>query len=328
MRVFVTGATGFLGGRLAGHLRQRGDEVVTLVRSPSRAEALSALGCELVVGDLGEIQADSMARCDLVVHAAAVYKVGIAAAEAAAMRDTNVGGAERVIDAAARAGVPRIVHVSTVNVFGDTHGTIVDESHVRDLSSGFLSVYDETKYRANELARERAAGGAPVVIAMPGGVYGPGDTSQLGEQIRAAMAGKLRYLSFPTLGLNAGYVDDIVAGLLLIAENGRLGESYVIGGEITTMRTLIDAAATAAGRKPPRLTMPTWAARAMAPLAPLVGPALGLPADLRETIRATDGVTYWATDAKARRELGYDARTVAEGMADLAAEGSLTPLSR
>jgi nucleoside-diphosphate-sugar epimerase len=86
------------------------------------------------------------------------------------------------------------------------------------------------------------------------------------------------------------------------------------------MRAIIDAAAAAAGRKPPRLTMPTAVVKAMAPLAPFVGPALGLPANLHETIRAADGVTYWATDAKARRELGYEARTLAQGMADLAGE--------
>jgi nucleoside-diphosphate-sugar epimerase len=283
---------------------------------------LAGLGCELVIGDLDGIPAGSLDGCDLVVHAAAVYKVGVAAAEVAPMREANVAGTERVIDAAVRAGVPRILYVSTVNVCGDTRRAIVDESHARDLSSGFLSAYDETKYRAHQLAEERAAGGAPVVIAMPGGIYGPGDTSQLGAQIRAAMAGKLRYVSFPTLGLNAGYVDDIAAGLLLIAEQGTLGESYVIGGEITTMRALIGAAAAAAGRKPPRLTMPSWAVKALAPIAPLAGPALGLPANLRETIRATDGVTYWATDAKARAELGYTARSLAQGMADLAAEGA------
>jgi dihydroflavonol-4-reductase len=124
--------------------------------------------------------------------------VGIRVAEAAAMHDANVAGTGRVIDAAVEAGVPRILYVSTVNVFGDTHRAIVDESYIRDLSAGFLSVYDETKYRSHELARERAAAGAPVVIAMPGGIYGPGDTSQLGEQIQAAMAGKLRSDCRPT----------------------------------------------------------------------------------------------------------------------------------
>ena len=321
MRVFVTGATGFLGGRLARLLRQRGDEVVALARSPSRAAALAGLGCKLVTGDLGAIPAGSVAGCDLVVHAAAVYKVGVRPSEAAAMHDANVAGTGRVIDAAVEAGVPRILYVSTVNAFGDTHREVVDESYGRDLSSGFLSVYDETKYLAHELARERAAAGAPVVIAMPGGIYGPGDTSQLGEQIRGAMTGKLRYLSFPTLGLNAGYVDDIAAGLLLVAERGATGTSYVLGGEITTMRTLIEAAGAAAGRRPPRLTMPGLAVKALAPLAPLLGPALGLPPNLRETIRALDGVTYWATDAKARRELGYEGRTLAQGMADLASAG-------
>ena len=82
-----------------------------------------------------------------------MYKVGVRPAEAAAMHDANVAGTGRVIDAAVEAGVPRILYVSTVNVFGDTLRQVVDESYARDLSQGFLSVYDETKYRAHELAR-------------------------------------------------------------------------------------------------------------------------------------------------------------------------------
>lgn len=323
MKVFVTGATGFVGGRLAERLRWRGEDVVALVRSPERATKLRELGCELALGDLAGLPTTALARCDLLVHAAAIYKVGIPEADVSAMRTVNIDGTRSVIEAALAAGVPRILYVSTVNVFGDTKGAVVDESYVRDLSSGFLSVYDETKYRAHELAARRAAEGAPIVIAMPGAVYGPGDTSQLGDQIRAAMAGKLRYVSFATLGVNAGYVDDIVDGLMLVGEKGAAGKSYVVGGEITTMRALIDAAAGAAGREPPHVAMPAWAVKALIPLAAVAGAALGLPRNLRETIRATDGVTYWATDVKARGELGYASRSIAAGMADLVAADSV-----
>ena len=84
------------------------------------------------------------------------------------MGDVNVGGTERVLDAAIAAGVRRIVHVSTVNAFGNTKGRVVDETYERRLEDGFLSAYDETKYSAHRVALERAGGGAPIVIAQPG----------------------------------------------------------------------------------------------------------------------------------------------------------------
>ena len=104
------------------------------------------------------------------------------------------GGTERVLDAAADAGVDRIVYDSTINIFGNTNGQTVDESSERDEADGFVSTYDETKYRAHLLAEERAANGAPVLIAMPGMIYGPGDHSQAGAQIQQALEGRLPVL--------------------------------------------------------------------------------------------------------------------------------------
>ena len=94
------------------------------------------------------------------------------------MFDANVRGTERVLDAAIEANVPRIVYVSTVAVFGDTEGEVVDETeeHVRPRPR-FSSFYEETKVLAHEIADERIAAGAPIVIVQPGGVYGPGDHS-------------------------------------------------------------------------------------------------------------------------------------------------------
>lgn len=313
MRAFVTGATGFVGGRLVSALRERGDDVVALVRSWERAAGLDAV---LVEGDLDDRAAieRGMTGCDAAFHAAAVYRVGIRPSERPAMHAANVGGTERVLDAAIAAGVPRIVHVSTINAFGNTRGDVVDETYERP-GDDFVSAYDETKYLAHRAAQARIEAGAPVLIAQPGAVYGPGDSSQLGGQVGGAMTGKLRYVSFPTLGVNAVHVDDVAAGLLLVHDRGRLGEAYALGGELTTMRELIRAAARAASRRPPRIELPTAVARLVAPLAPL----LGLPPNLREVISASDGVTYWATDAKARRELGYAPRDLATGMRDLAA---------
>jgi nucleoside-diphosphate-sugar epimerase len=312
VRAFVTGGTGFVGRRLVAKLVERGDAVVALVRSPERAELPEA---ELVQGDLSSSDrlARAMAGCDAVFHLAADYRLGIRRAERPAMRETNVTGTENVLDAATDAAVGRTVYVSTVNAFGNTRGRVVDEHYERPPDE-YISTYDETKTLAHRAATDRIAAGAPILIAQPGVIYGPGDHSVVGGQVARAAAGKLRYVSFPELGMNAVFVDDVVDGILLVHDRGRVGETYVIGGEVTTMRTLIETAATVAGRRAPRLTMPTWLMRPFVPIGPLVAPLIGTPPNLGELISASDGVTYWATDEKARRELGYAPRGLREGL--------------
>lgn len=312
MRAFVTGATGFLGGRLAAKLRARGDEVVALVRRDVELDA------ELVRGDLSDAAAlvAAMRGCDAVFHCAAQYKVGIRPRERAAMYEANVRGTGHVLDAARDAGVERIVYVSTVNVFGNTRGRVVDEGYERP-GEDWLSTYDWTKYLAHRAARERIAAGAPIVIAQPGAIYGPGDHSELGAQLEQAAAGKLHVKALADVGVNAVHVDDAADGLLLAHDRGRTGESYVLGGELTRLGEMIDAAARLAGRRPPRLTVPTPLVQLMIPLGPLVGSLMGTGPNLRELISASAGVTYWASDEKARRSLGYAPRDLEAGLADL-----------
>jgi nucleoside-diphosphate-sugar epimerase len=315
VRAFLTGGTGFIGARVAGVLRDRGDEVVALARSASRATALHEAGCALVEGDLTSVDTLSraMAGCDAVLHLAGMYEVGIPASEHAAMREANVLGTERVLDAAVAAGIGRIAYVSTVNVFGNTRGVVVDETYRRP-SNEFVSYYDRTKYEAHLAAEERIEAGAPIVIAMPGGVYGPGDHSDVGTLIDQVRSGKLKVRTFPEMGMNLGHVDDIAAGIVRIHDRGRLGESYVIGGEIARLGDLLDLVARITGRRAPRFTMPVGVMKAFIPFGPLVGKAMGLGPNLREIITAASGVTYWATDAKARNDLGYEARDLETGI--------------
>jgi dihydroflavonol-4-reductase len=152
------------------------------------------------------------------------------------------------------------------------------------------------------------------VIVQPGVVYGPGDHSEVGGQIARAAAGKLRYVSFQELGMNAVYVDDVAAGILLAHDRGRIGEAYVLGGELTTMRTLIETTAEVAGRRAPRVALPTWLLRPLVPAGPLVGRLAGTAPNLAELISASDGVTYWARDDKARADLGYAPRGLRDGL--------------
>jgi dihydroflavonol-4-reductase len=254
-----------------------------------------------------------MEGCDAAFHAAAVYKVGIPKSERGAMRDANVGGTERVLDAAIDTGVKRIVYVSTVGVFGNTKGKVVDESYEHP-GTNFLSCYEETKYLSHVAALDRIEKGAPVVIVQPGGVYGPGDHSEIGNFIDQTKNGKLKLKMFPDCGFNLVHVDDVAEGILLAHDKGAIGESYVLGGELSTMGELVDKVSELSGRKPPRLTLPPVLMKMSIPIGPLVGRVMGFPPNLAELIRTSDGVTYWAKDDKARRDLGYAPRDLETGL--------------
>ena len=288
---------------------------MALVRNPAKATKLRDLGCELVQGDLGDDRSidQGVNGCSSVFHVGAVYEVGIPPSQRPAMYDANVRGTERVLDAAARAGADRIVYVSTINVFGNTRGRVVDEGYRRP-GDDFLSYYDETKFLAHEVALDRIRRGYPVVIAQPGGVYGPGDTSQIANFVDLIRRGRLKFLTFPETGLNFLHVEDCVDGILLVHDKGRIGESYVLGGEITTIGDAIRRVATILGRKPPKIVIPPAMVKMSIPLAPLVTRMMRLPPNLREIIKAADGVTYWASDERARSELGYSARDLDTGL--------------
>ena len=285
MRIVVTGGAGFIGRAVVERLAARGDTVVALVRDPSRAQHLAAGGVDLVASDLGDRDALAalMAGADGVVHGAGSYRIGLrTGAEREAMWDANVGTTERVIDAAVAAGVPRILYVSTLNVFGNTRGHVVDETYRRVLGEGFLSWYDETKFKAHEAAVVRIARGAPVVIGMPGGTYGPHDHSLASAQLGDAYAGTLRYLALGDLGIAWVHVHDLADGLVAALDRGRIGEAYGLGGECRRLDEAIAIAAEAGGRRPPRLRVPTALLRLSAPLNDTVGGFPGMPAGLRD----------------------------------------------
>lgn len=325
MKVFVTGGTGFIGGAVVRQLRARGDDVVALVRNPAKGAALEELGCSLVPGDLNDEPAirSGMEGCDAVIHAAAVYEVGIPASERRSMREANVGGTERVLGAALEAGVPKVVYVSTVGVFGNTHGRVVDETY-ENPADNFTSEYEKTKWEAHQVAKRLIGEGLPCVIVQPGGVYGPGDESATGRLLDQFLEGKMPLIPFPELGICLTHVEDIAAGILLGLDKGKPGEAYVISGPVTTVREAIGVLAAESGRKAPKHAMPTALMKLMTPFGALVGKIMNQPPNLRELIASADGVTFWANHDKATRELGYEPRGLQEGIhAMLDAEGKL-----
>ena len=319
MRVFLTGGTGFIGGEVARRLRARGDEVRALVRDPARAGALQELGCALVQGDLSDEAAlvEACRGMTHVVHAAAVYAVGVPASRRDELVDANVRGTERVLGAALTSGITKAVYVSTVAVFGDTGGEVAHEDWQRT-ATGFTSVYEETKTCAHKRAQEIAARGLPLVTVQPGVVYGPGDPSTFGELLGQLLDGKLPALPFPDLGVTPVHRDDVAAGVLLALDEGVPGESYVLAGQPLRVRELVGELAELAGRRAPR-TVPTVLLRALAPAGRVVGPALGFPPNMRELISSSDGVTFWASGDKARAELGWTSRPLREGLQELVA---------
>jgi dihydroflavonol-4-reductase len=326
MRVFVTGGTGFIGGQVVRKLRARGDEVRALVRSPDKGQALTDLGCELVSGALSNKDAigAGMQGCEAAIHGAAVYEVGIPESEHRAMYEANVIGTENVLRAALEAKLPKVVYISTVGAFGNTKGQVVDESYEHPGTS-FTSYYEETKLEAHRLAKRLIAEeGLPCVIVQPGGVYGPQDHSAIGQQMNQFLAGRMPLIAFPDLGFNMVHVDDVAAGVLLALDKGKPGEAYVLGGQITTMRELIQTLARVAGKKAPRRALPTPLMKAMTPFGPIVGKVMGQGPNLRELISSADNVTFWAKHDKAMAELEYSPRGLEQGLRDtLEAEGKL-----
>lgn len=228
MKIFLTGGTGFIGSQVARKLRERGDQVVALVRSPAKAKELEETGCDLMPGDLGDEDAirAGMSECQAIIHAAAMYEVGIKKSVHPAMYEANVVGTRNVLTAAMELGVPRSVYVSTIGVFGDTKGEIVDETAFSNLSR-FGTYYEETKHQAHLVALELIARGLPCVIVMPGVTYGPNDPSAMGQLVDRFMSKKLPALPLPSLGGNYGHRDDIVSGILLALDKGRTGETYI-----------------------------------------------------------------------------------------------------
>jgi dihydroflavonol-4-reductase len=306
VKVFVTGGTGFVTGTVTMQLLARGDEVRALVRDASRAQLLKRAGVTLVGGHLadGDALRRGMEGVDAVVHGAAMYEVGISPSQRPAMFAANVTGTERVLEAALAARVRRVAYISTCAIFGNTRGQVVDETYTR--SGGYTSYYEETKVRAHEIALRLAARGLGVSIAQPGGVYGQGDTSGLGGLMRDFVRGRLPLVPFADAGLNFVHVDDVARGIVLVLDRGAAGRSYVLGGENARVADAFAALARVTGRSLPRLRLPY----ALLQLGALVRPGL------REVVTSTKGVTFWASDARARSEFGYTSRGLEGGLRD------------
>lgn len=309
-RYFVTGATGFVGGELTKQLIGRGHQVVALARAPEKATLLKTLGVELHRGDITERDTlhGPMQGVDGVFHCAAWSKVGVS--EPAA-EQINVGGTRNVLEVARDLAIPRVVYISTVGVFGDTRGNAVDETYYA--RGPFLTEYDRTKWIAHyEVALPMARAGLPLIIAMPGLVYGPGDASGVHATLVQLLRGRL-FVTPKRVAFSWGYVEDTARGLRLAMETGQIGESYLLTGPAHTFQDAFALAAKLAVRRPPPIHPPPAVMRMAASVEALLermdfhGP---YPS---ETLRLMAGTTWLGSSAKAERELGFTSRPLDEG---------------
>jgi dihydroflavonol-4-reductase len=316
MKAFVTGGTGFVGGRVVQKLVERGYQVSALARTPKDIVDFQTRGITPVPGDITNMESmrNAMRGSDVVFHIAGWYRLGLHEGQAA--EKINVGGTRNVLGLAYELGVPKIIYTSTVAIYGDTHSQLVNEAS--PIPSGpFLTEYDRTKWAAHvQVALPLIAKGAPIIIVLPGVIYGPNDKSLIGELMRRFYLRQLPVFPAPDFGITFAHVDDVAEGHLLAMEKGKLGESYILAGPAVYMRDMIKVWASILHRPEPGWMVPPGILQPFAPLVAAIEPYLPLPQLINsETIRMLNA-TYFARSDKARDQLGWHCRQVRPGLTE------------
>ncbi|MCL4868142.1 MAG: SDR family NAD(P)-dependent oxidoreductase [Anaerolineae bacterium] len=312
MKAFVTGGTGFIGRSLIRQLLARGYQVYALARSLEAAAALQALGAVIIKGDITDKASmrAGMQGSDVVFHVAAWYKIG--ARDWMEAESVNVSGTRNVLNLAHELGVPKIIYTSTVAVFGDTHGELVDEQY--EGSGPFLSEYSRTKWLAHyKVALPLIQRGAPIIIVMPGGVYGPGDTSIIAETMLRFINGQLPVIPGADTLFTYAHVDDVAEGHILAAEKGKIGESYILAGPAIPLGEMVDYWADLLGRRRP-LHIPSGYVKPLAPVIGSLNHVLSLSPYFSEESAHNLGASQMGRSDKARAALGWQPRPLHVGM--------------
>jgi dihydroflavonol-4-reductase len=311
-RVFVTGASGFIGGALTSRLLERGDQVVGLARSEPAAEKVAARGAEVARGDLLDEDsiAAGMAGCEVAYHVAGVNSH--CPSDPDMLLRVNVGGAESAVRAAARAGIGRMVYTSSAAALGEPQGTVGTEDCTH--RGSYLSVYDRSKHEGEQAVFAAAAEtGVEVVAVNPSSVQGPPRTSGNGGIIIAYLNGKLPV--FVDTPVSVVDIQDCVEGHLLAAERGESCRRYVLNGATLHSREALEIVSGLSGvRDRVRMIPPALARAAVA----IVEAAYRLrgktPSLCRARLRTIlHGHRY--DGSRATRELGLRYTPVAETFA-------------
>jgi len=301
----VTGATGFVGAAVARALIKAQWQVRALARRGSDRSNLAGLPVDVCEGDLTHSESldPALQDCMALFHVAADYRLG--ARDPEQLYRTNVEGTRAILTAARAAGVQRIVYTSSVATVGiPADGSPGTESTPVALEN-MIGHYKRSKFLAEQVARDAAREGLPVVIVSPSTPVGPGDVkpTPTGQLILDAAAGRMP--AYVDTGLNIVHVDDVAAGHLLAYEHGDAGERYILGGQDLSLRQILGEIAGLVGRKAPRLRLPYGLVLPMAYVAEGYTRVSGRSGRLTlEGVRMSRKRMFFSSE-KAVRELGY-----------------------
>ena len=310
MTTLVTGASGFVGSHVARQLINAGQSVRVLVRPGSNLDALGGLQLECFEGDLRDASSLQRAMHGVrrVFHVAADYRLWTPQPEE--IYQNNVEGTRKLLAAAQRAGVERIVYTSTVATIAvPRHGALPNEDTHVTLNE-MIGHYKRSKFLAEQVAVEAAVAGLPVVIVNPTAPVGPWDwkPTPTGRIILDFLKGKMP--AYVDTGLNVAAVEDIAAGHLLAAERGRIGERYILGARNMTLKQILDALSVIAGRPAPRVRLPHAVALAAGYADQLFSRLAGRQPQIPvEGVKMSRHRMFVESD-KAARELGYKPTSV------------------
>ncbi|MGH8013506.1 MAG: hopanoid-associated sugar epimerase [Candidatus Binataceae bacterium] len=315
LKSLVTGANGFLGCHVVRALLERGDHVRAMVRERSDKRALAGLGCELISADLRDAEAvDRAVRgCDQVYHVAADYRLWVM--DPAQMYAANVDGTRNILAAARRAGTQRVIYTSTVGALGIGNDKMGREDTPVTLAD-MVGHYKRSKFLAEREVMQAARDGLPVVIVNPSTPIGPLDYKPTPTGRIVVDFLNRRMPAYVETGLNLAPVEDVARGHLLVAERGRIGEKYILGGENLTLEQMLGRLAALSGLPAPRIKIPYAVAFGFALGAEAVARAFTRRpprASLTEVRMSRKSMFF--DDSKARCELDYAPGPVDEALA-------------
>jgi dihydroflavonol-4-reductase len=306
MKIFITGATGFIGKHLVERLAKTDHQVTCLVRDPNRARSLRELGARLVQGDVTDRTSvlEGMRGCDWVFNLANIYALWLP--DKREYDRVNIDGTRNVMECALEMGVSKVIHLSTYGIWaGCRHIPFNEESPV--------GLYEVSDYVRTKLAGDRIAWdlyekrGLPFVMICPGNVLGQGDNKPTGQFMSDMVNGKMPVIAFTDTIFTYVHVKDVVEAILKAAEKkGNLGERYIVANEERTIKEMMEMTAEISGVPAPRLVVPAPLAKLSAVLLTAVSrftkrrPMMGLSVDQARTMASP----LRADGSKARRELG------------------------
>lgn len=318
MRIFVTGASGFVGGAATRRLIADGHDVTAMSRSERSDAAIRGLGATPVRCDLETVDPEHVRGADCVLHCAAFVEQW---GPRDAWKRFNVDGTARMLKAAREASVRRFIHISTESVlWRGQHLRDVDESYRLAPNSPYP--YAATKAQAEVLVREGNTPAFATIILRPRFVWGPGDTTLMPVLEEMASSGKFMWIDGGRARTTTTHINNLVHAIALALTGGEGGQTYfVLDDGVRTMREMISGIASARGLTLPDKSAPAWFADAMGAACEALWrtlPLSGAPPLTRFSAMILSRECV-LSDAKARAELGYaPVVSVEEGLRGLA----------